>query len=285
MSLSLLSALHQTLSEMENQKNVSIFFCPQAITDEKREEKGYNDLIVAIKEKKSIARLLKNHPDQVNEKSNSGRNALWYAVNTGQIENTASILSTDKSDFCLDLEVTVFDLALVSDDPRLYEPVYEYAKKHDMLTHLFKSSTHATSIYVNLIVKSKWLAISFLLKKGFDLSVREDNGFDLLHLTALSNESTILYLLVEAYPHLIDEPRSDGYAPIHLAATNNHKESVRVLLQAGANPHLEILGNDTESDDHGKTPDQLCDSGKIRQLIEYYQKKIPSKSDDQVSAQ
>uniref|UniRef100_A0A8D0FUF0 Ankyrin repeat and SOCS box containing 3 n=1 Tax=Strix occidentalis caurina TaxID=311401 RepID=A0A8D0FUF0_STROC len=78
-----------------------------------------------------------------------------------------------------------------------------------------------------------------LLKQGYSIDVPDNRGWVPIHEAAARNSSECLRLLVRAAPSdgYINSKTFEGMCALHLSARHGSLESVRVLLEAGADPN------------------------------------------------
>ncbi|XP_009811675.2 ankyrin repeat and SOCS box protein 3 isoform X1 [Gavia stellata] len=78
-----------------------------------------------------------------------------------------------------------------------------------------------------------------LIKQGYSIDVPDNRGWVPIHEAAAHNSSECLRLLVRAAPSddYINSKTFEGMCALHLSARHGSLESVRVLLEAGADPN------------------------------------------------
>ncbi|KAM9239915.1 Ankyrin repeat and SOCS box protein 3 [Leptosomus discolor] len=78
-----------------------------------------------------------------------------------------------------------------------------------------------------------------LVKQGYSIDVPDNRGWVPIHEAAARNSSECLRLLVRAAPSddYINSKTFEGMCALHLSARHGSLESVRVLLEAGADPN------------------------------------------------
>jgi ankyrin repeat protein len=91
-------------------------------------------------------------------------------------------------------------------------------------------------------------AIGLLLQRGVDLQVREDI-MPLMHWAVLSNRPTSVQALLDAgCPVNSTDDYDNGNTTMHLAASEDQPEVVRILLENGADPTLVNRHGETAED-------------------------------------
>ncbi|NWI34919.1 ASB3 protein, partial [Sula dactylatra] len=78
-----------------------------------------------------------------------------------------------------------------------------------------------------------------LIKQGYSIDVPDNRGWVPIHEAAAHNSGECLRLLIRAAPSddYINSKTFEGTSALHLSARHGSLESVRVLLEAGANPN------------------------------------------------
>ncbi|XP_051470767.1 ankyrin repeat and SOCS box protein 3 isoform X1 [Apus apus] len=78
-----------------------------------------------------------------------------------------------------------------------------------------------------------------LIKQGYSVDVADNRGWMPIHEAAARNSSACLRVLVRAAPSedYINSKTFEGNCPLHLSACHGSLDSVRVLLEAGADPN------------------------------------------------
>lgn len=85
--------------------------------------------------------------------------------------------------------------------------------------------------------------VSYLLQRGADIDLRNDSGLSALHAAAYAGHVDIVKLLVARKARINDAENVFGVTPLHLASEENRIDTVRVLLELGADPTaLEVNG-------------------------------------------
>ncbi|KAH6665101.1 ankyrin repeat-containing domain protein [Halenospora varia] len=75
----------------------------------------------------------------------------------------------------------------------------------------------------------------YLIEQGADPHILTKNRRNALHLACRARQSNVVGYLCQTYPTMINHRDSFGRTPLHDACTSGRYESVRLLLQAGAN--------------------------------------------------
>ncbi|XP_062570599.1 putative ankyrin repeat protein RF_0381 [Saccostrea cucullata] len=106
----------------------------------------------------------------------------------------------------------------------------------------------------------------FLLRKGFDINISENEGKTVLHFCCLNGQLDMFKYLVNTYPQLLDVKDNEGENALHAAALGGNLDMLKFLLRKGFD--IKTRGGD------GKTAFHLCCmNGKLdicRFLIENY---------------
>ncbi|KAM9271647.1 ankyrin repeat and SOCS box protein 3 isoform 2-T2 [Morus bassanus] len=78
-----------------------------------------------------------------------------------------------------------------------------------------------------------------LIKQGYSIDVPDNRGWVPIHEAAAHNSGECLRLLIRAAPSddYINSKTFEGTSALHLSARHGSLESIRVLLEAGANPN------------------------------------------------
>eukprot|EP00123_Amoebidium_parasiticum_P018669 comp24263_c0_seq1/m.45102 comp24263_c0_seq1/g.45102 ORF comp24263_c0_seq1/g.45102 comp24263_c0_seq1/m.45102 type:complete len:782 (-) comp24263_c0_seq1:125-2470(-) len=100
--------------------------------------------------------------------------------------------------------------------------------------------------------------IDMMIKRGFDVDKRNDDGLTALHNACCGGHPKIVALLLAAGadPNVTD---FDRWTPLHGAACFGQVEVVRLLLQYGASPRLQ--------NDDGDSPLDLCEDATTSALL------------------
>merc|ERR1712130_157357 len=101
------------------------------------------------------------------------------------------------------------------------------------------------------VFKGKKKCVQYLLKKGADTTIPEQDGYTVMHAAAFQGRPLIAQILID---HGIDpvDFHKDGYAPIHRACWGDrqgHVEVIEVFLKNGVKPDLRTK--------HGRKPIHL----------------------------
>ncbi|XP_006159078.1 ankyrin repeat and SOCS box protein 3 isoform X1 [Tupaia chinensis] len=86
-----------------------------------------------------------------------------------------------------------------------------------------------------------------LLKKGRSVDVSDNRGWMPIHEAAYHNSVECLQMLIHAdsSENYIKSKTFDGFCPLHLAASQGHWKIVQILLEAGEDPNVTTLENNT----------------------------------------
>jgi len=98
------------------------------------------------------------------------------------------------------------------------------------------------------ILKKRDDMLEMLLDGGADVTVTNNNGFNVLHHAALRGNPSAMCLILNKLkrPWVIDEKKDDGYTALHLAALNNHLQVAETLIKMGhANLDIQNINHQT----------------------------------------
>ena len=82
--------------------------------------------------------------------------------------------------------------------------------------------------------------INFLLSRGADANVCDENGISPLHLAAADGNLEIASILLNARAN-INQIDYDRFSPLHMSAQYNYVDLVQLLIERGADPYLEDI--------------------------------------------
>ncbi|XP_018082254.1 MIB E3 ubiquitin protein ligase 2 S homeolog isoform X2 [Xenopus laevis] len=68
---------------------------------------------------------------------------------------------------------------------------------------------------------------------NIDFTVQNNQGFNLLHHSALKGNVLAVRKILERARQLVDSKKEDGFTALHLATLNNHQEVVEILIKEG----------------------------------------------------
>ncbi|XP_077313721.1 E3 ubiquitin-protein ligase MIB2 isoform X2 [Lithobates pipiens] len=68
---------------------------------------------------------------------------------------------------------------------------------------------------------------------NIDFTVQNQQGFNLLHHSALKGNVLAVQKILERARQLVDSKKEDGFTALHLATLNNHQEVVEILVKEG----------------------------------------------------
>tara|TARA_B100001248_G_scaffold262669_1_gene260660 strand:- start:62012 stop:63190 length:1179 start_codon:yes stop_codon:yes gene_type:complete len=105
--------------------------------------------------------------------------------------------------------------------------------------------------------------LNFLVSKGFDLEIRDNDGWTPLHYAVNSGSRGYVKVLLSAGA-CIDAHDNEGRTPLHYAASNGVLDIAKLLRKRGAS--LEA------KDEKGKTPLMLAEEAKQKNLIKLLRK-------------
>ena len=77
-----------------------------------------------------------------------------------------------------------------------------------------------------------------LLKLGAAVNALDSEGLTPFHLAAKNGHIAIVNIILDNFPHLLNERNTEGWTSLHFAVANNDVELVKVLLKRGADPSI-----------------------------------------------
>jgi len=85
------------------------------------------------------------------------------------------------------------------------------------------------------ITKKRDDIVKALIDAGADISLTNTNGFNAIHHAALRGNTNAIRIMLSENdkPWVVNEQKDDGYSALHLAALNNHGQSVELLIKLG----------------------------------------------------
>ncbi|KAH7357242.1 ankyrin repeat-containing domain protein [Rhexocercosporidium sp. MPI-PUGE-AT-0058] len=89
--------------------------------------------------------------------------------------------------------------------------------------------------------------VQLLLEYGADPNARPPGAESPLHIACSNDKKTIVKYLVDTRRVDVDEPNAKGETPLYSAVLRRQKDCIEVLLDAGANPNVRPLGQDSET--------------------------------------
>jgi ankyrin repeat protein len=84
--------------------------------------------------------------------------------------------------------------------------------------------------------------IEFLIKKGADPSLKEIHGNSALHAVCISDADPYIFQALLKTGADINAENNGGITPLHFATTNNRIAMVKMLIEAGADIHKRLYG-------------------------------------------
>ncbi|MBC7865728.1 MAG: ankyrin repeat domain-containing protein [Bacteroidia bacterium] len=147
---------------------------------------------------------------------------------------------------------TILQLAVLAKDFELVKEVYSLCP--ELLNKQNKAGS--TALLITDFSKNPEIA-EFLIAKGTDLSIRDTTGNSALLLSASSENTAVMKMLLEKHKENINTPASGDWYPIHQAVYYAKKEQFRLLLKHGAKAdvvsdvgfnilHLAVLSKDLD---------------------------------------
>lgn len=198
--------------------------------------KGFTLLHEAIRNKDLvIARMLIERGADVNLFSRSKMNPLYFAADCGQVEMIKLLLEAG----------ALIDAKSISGlNPLL---IATYRGHTHAVAELIRSGAD-----VNVATDQNWTALHSAAAGGHTeiLELLIENGADVnteqfpdtvLHWAAIKGHAEAAMLLIQ-HGAIVDKRNLTGAMPLHLAISYSHTETVKVLLDNGANPNS-VAGN------------------------------------------
>jgi len=223
-------------------------------------------MVAASNDKLQAVKCLLEHGADPSLQDNNGWNVLHFASPGGNPEIIELILShvpsidsiTKKGSTPLMLAVYNAKLQAVKyllehgADPSLQDitgwNVLHYASQGGnpeiielMLSHVPSIDSIIKEGVTPLMVAAsndKLQAVKYLLEHGADLSLQNNNGWNMLHFASQCGNPEIIELMLSHVPS-IDSIIKKGITPLMVAAANDKLQAVKYLLEHGADPSLQ----------------------------------------------
>jgi ankyrin repeat protein len=113
-----------------------------------------------------------------------------------------------------------------------HQPLLDYliSQNRDFLKE--KTRVGFTPLFI-AVVNGKLDAVAYLLDCGADVTLLDLNGWSVIHYATIRNNRSIVELLIEKDPDLVNCKGPEGITPLHIAARQNFKEILQYLLEKG----------------------------------------------------
>jgi len=216
---------------------------------------GYTALhLASIHGRKEIVELLINAGADLNIQDNDGNTALYWASIRGHTE-------------CIELLIKAGSVNI------------------NIQNYYGKTALHEASRYGYKEI------VELLIKAGVNVSIQSNNGYTALLLAAKFNQKTIIESLLNS--RLIDNINFqdiDGNTAFHYVCQHGLKNSIKLLLDAGANVNIQDIKDNTPLHyvyfyNHHHCIDILLEAGaniNARNFFGYKPNQVAKNSDEQV---
>jgi ankyrin repeat protein len=189
----------------------------------------------------------------------SGKNALWWAVQTDQYETTAFLLRRgiawpEQEKSCCD----PLSLAILHDRIDLVKLLLAYAqlRQWNALAMLEVMFVYDTPILIELAKKNRAAMLGYLIDSGANYKILDQEGGNVYHTAAKHNHVGIVLLLAQTNLEIAFHPNRHGLTPLAIACLHDNVDVAIVLIRFGAD--LESRVSDCDSIHQGKTCLDLC---------------------------
>ncbi|XP_062584569.1 putative ankyrin repeat protein RF_0381 [Saccostrea cucullata] len=196
--------------------------------------------------------LVNAYPHLLDVKDNNGENALHDAAWGGNI---------DLLNFLLDNN---FDVKTKRIDGKTVLHLCCMNGELEMCKYLVNAYPHLLDVNdnngENALHDAAWGGnidlLNLLLKKGFDVKTKRNDGKTVLHQCCINGELEMCKYLVNTHPHLLDVKDNNGDNALHTAAWGGNIDLLNFLLEKGFD--IETKTNDGKTVLH-----QCCMNGKL----------------------
>ncbi|XP_072283252.1 E3 ubiquitin-protein ligase MIB2 isoform X4 [Pyxicephalus adspersus] len=208
-----------------------------------------------------VREMLQKHPDKVDIR-NQGRTALQVASHLGHIEVVKVLIQANAN---IDLKDDEGDSALhyaaYGNQPAIIRFLLTKGANAELLnnakcTALYiavnKGFTEVVQVLcipncainvqdlhgdtpLHYAITADYRSIIEILTEvpNIDFTVQNQQGFNLLHHSALKGNVLAVRKILERARQLVDSKKEDGFTALHLATLNNHQEVVEILVKEG----------------------------------------------------
>ncbi|XP_075045926.1 E3 ubiquitin-protein ligase MIB2 isoform X2 [Mixophyes fleayi] len=208
-----------------------------------------------------VREMLLKHPDKVDIR-NQGRTALQVSSHLGHLEVVKVLLQANAN---IDLKDDEGDSALhyaaYGNQPAVVRVLLGNAANAELL-----NNAKCTALYIavnkgfmevvqilcvpncaintqdlhgdtplHYAITADFRSIIEILTEvpNIDFTVQNQQGFNLLHHSALKGNVLAVRKILERARQLVDSKKEDGFTALHLATLNNHQEVVDILIKEG----------------------------------------------------
>ncbi|KAL3872338.1 hypothetical protein ACJMK2_040269 [Sinanodonta woodiana] len=173
--------------------------------------------------------LIKNYPGLLQQNDQNGWTALHHAASKGSVPVIESLLaaglnSTAKSNG----GAHVLHIAAANDNLRIV--IYLTETKPRLLQQ--KDKNGSTALH-HAASKGSVPVIESLLEAGMDITARNNDNENMLHIAACNDNVTIVKYLIKTNPGLLQENDKYGWTALHHAALGGSVAVIKSLLAAG----------------------------------------------------
>mmetsp|Transcript_20960 Transcript_20960/g.35139 ORF Transcript_20960/g.35139 Transcript_20960/m.35139 type:complete len:206 (+) Transcript_20960:79-696(+) len=132
----------------------------------------------------------------------------------------------------------------------------------------FRESGSGQTPLMKAVLSGKLQAVQFLLEKGANVSIGEQDGYTPMHGAGFQGRAEIAKVLI-AHGLDVNDKHTDGHTPIQRACwgrDRRHTDTVRVFLEAGA----KLAGNEVD----------ITKNHRTRQVLERWQREVEKLAGD-----
>ncbi|XP_074653934.1 E3 ubiquitin-protein ligase MIB2-like [Tubulanus polymorphus] len=216
-----------------------------------------------------VQEIVTKHPDKIDQKS-SGKTALQVASHQGHYDLVKMLLKSGANLECQDEDGdTALHYSAFGNQPDVMELLITKGAKVDALNngecsslHVAVNKQHAkcvkvllkhnadvniqdsygdTALHDAICKENKDIVEQLITYENIDLALTNNRGFNGVHHAALKGNNHALQLIL-AKTDLSNVKKDDGFAALHLAALNGHKDVAETLIDVG-HANMEIKNN------------------------------------------